>query len=49
MRTLQNIRNRTRNSATPQYNKFVNYITQFYDYEGNIITGNKRYTYQLER
>ncbi|MFD2564357.1 hypothetical protein [Aquimarina rubra] len=49
MRTLQNIRNRTRNSATPQYNKFVNYINQFYDYEGNIITGNKRYTYQVER
>ncbi|WP_378182704.1 hypothetical protein [Aquimarina sp. SS2-1] len=49
MRTLENIRSRTRNIATPQYNKFVNYINQFYDYEGNIITGNKRYTYQVER
>jgi len=49
MRTLQNIRNRTRNSAAPQYHKFVNFITQFCDYEGNIITGDKRYTYQVER
>ncbi|MDH7445145.1 hypothetical protein [Aquimarina sp. 2201CG14-23] len=49
MRTLQNIRDKTRNSAVPQYNRFVNYIAQFYDYEGNIITGNKRYTYHTNQ